>query len=48
LYQQSGEASREVFECREDLNIGHENDFLTVSEMGHTSPIALVVFDEKR
>jgi len=37
----TGVTSRELFEYREKLNIGHEKDFLTVGGMGHTSQIAL-------
>jgi len=37
----TGKTSRELFEYREELKQGHENDFLTVGSMGHTSQIAL-------
>lgn len=37
----TGKTSREVFEIREANGQGHENDFLTVGSMGHTSSIAL-------
>lgn len=37
----TGKASREVFEYREELNQGHEKDFLTVGGMGHANQIAL-------
>jgi len=37
----TGKASRELFEIREQKNNGHENDFLTVGSMGHSSSIAL-------
>ena len=37
----TGMASRELFECRERLGLGHEADFLTVGSMGHCSQIAL-------
>lgn len=37
----TGKTSREIFELREKLNQGHQNDFLTVGSMGHTSSIAL-------
>ncbi len=37
----TGKTSREIFEIRENHNMGHENDFLTVGSMGHTSSIAL-------
>jgi len=37
----TGKTSRELFELREKLKLGHSNDFLTVGSMGHTSSIAL-------
>jgi phosphonopyruvate decarboxylase len=37
----TGKTSRELFEYREELKQGHENDFLTVGSMGHASQIAL-------
>lgn len=37
----TGMASRELFELREAMNMGHERDFLTVGSMGHASQIAL-------
>lgn len=37
----TGKTSREIFEIREARGQGHENDFLTVGGMGHTSSIAL-------
>lgn len=37
----TGKTSREVFEIREKLHQSHENDFLTVGSMGHTSSIAM-------
>ncbi len=37
----TGKASRELFELREKMNIGHSCDFLTVGSMGHSSSIAL-------
>jgi len=37
----TGMASRELFECREQLGQGHRSDFLTVGSMGHCSQIAL-------
>jgi len=37
----TGMASRELFECREQMNQDHHNDFLTVGSMGHASQIAL-------
>jgi phosphonopyruvate decarboxylase len=39
----TGKASRELFEIRESLKMGHDNDFLTVGSMGHASSIALGV-----
>ena len=36
----TGKLSREVFEIRERLNLGHSQDFLTVGSMGHSSVIA--------
>lgn len=43
----TGKTSREVFEYRESLNQNHENDFLTVGAMGHTSSIAMGIAIEK-
>jgi phosphonopyruvate decarboxylase len=37
----TGMASRELYEIRERLGQGHEQDFLTVGSMGHASQIAL-------
>ncbi len=37
----TGFASRELFECREQMNQDHHNDFLTIGSMGHASQIAL-------
>jgi len=37
----TGKTSREVFEYREEIDQGHEKDFLTVGAMGHTSSIAM-------
>lgn len=37
----TGKASRELYELREKLQQGHQNDFLTVGSMGHSSQIAL-------
>ncbi|NQU98259.1 phosphonopyruvate decarboxylase [Candidatus Woesearchaeota archaeon] len=37
----TGKTSRELFEYREELEQGHEKDFLTVGSMGHSSSIAL-------
>jgi len=44
----TGVASRELFEYREKLNVGHEKDFLTVGGMGHTSQIALGIALQKQ
>jgi len=44
----TGKTSREVFEYRESLNQNHENDFLTVGAMGHTSSIAIGIAIEKQ
>jgi phosphonopyruvate decarboxylase len=44
----TGVASRELFECREKLNMGHEQDFLTVGGMGHASQIALGIALQKK
>ncbi len=37
----TGMASRELYELREEKNLNHSNDFLTVGSMGHSSSIAL-------
>lgn len=37
----TGKASRELFELREQNGQNHENDFLTVGSMGHSSSLAL-------
>lgn len=37
----TGKTSREIYEIREKNNMSHENDFLTVGSMGHTSSLAL-------
>ncbi|MDR1247736.1 MAG: phosphonopyruvate decarboxylase [Treponema sp.] len=37
----TGMASRELYEIRERLGQGHDQDFLTVGSMGHASQIAL-------
>ena len=39
----TGMLSRELFEYRAKLGLGHERDFLTVGSMGHASSIALGV-----
>ena len=44
----TGVTSRELFEYREELNTGHEKDFLTVGGMGHTSQIALGIALQKQ
>ena len=43
----TGKTSRELFEYREELKQGHENDFLTVGSMGHASQIALGIAIQK-
>ena len=37
----TGKTSRELFEYRKKMSMGHEKDFLTVGSMGHSSQIAL-------
>ena len=37
----TGVTSRELFEIRKKLNLGHASDFLTVGGMGHASQIAV-------
>lgn len=37
----TGKTSREIFEYREEYAQGHQQDFLTVGSMGHSSQIAL-------
>ena len=37
----TGKASRELYEIRNELNHGHDKDFLTVGSMGHASSVAL-------
>ena len=44
----TGKTSREVFEYRETLRQNHENDFLTVGAMGHTSSIAIGIARAKQ
>ena len=39
----TGKASRELFEIRDQKNMSHKYDFLTVGSMGHSSSIALGV-----
>jgi len=43
----TGKASRELFEIREEKNLSHCYDFLTVGSMGHTSSIALGIALQK-
>lgn len=43
----TGKASRELFEYRERKGQGHEQDFLTVGSMGHSSSIALGIALQK-
>lgn len=44
----TGKASRELFEIREQKNMGHGKDFLTVGSMGHSSSIALSIAMQKK
>ena len=44
----TGMASRELFEYREALSQGHNQDFLTIGGMGHSSQIALGIAMQKR
>lgn len=39
----TGQTSRELFECREELKQDHSRDFLTVGSMGHCSQIASAI-----
>ena len=43
----TGVTSRELFEYREKLSLGHEKDFLTVGGMGHANQIALGIALQK-
>ena len=43
----TGVTSRELFEYREKLNLGHEKDFLTVGGMGHANQIAIGIAIQK-
>jgi len=43
----TGMASRELYELREKMNQSHNNDFLTVGSMGHSSQIALGIALQK-
>lgn len=44
----TGKASRELYEYRDQIGIGHDKDFLTVGGMGHASQIALGIALAKR
>ncbi|WP_295156651.1 phosphonopyruvate decarboxylase [uncultured Brachyspira sp.] len=44
----TGKISRELFEIRENNKFGHNNDFLTVGSMGHSSMIALSIALQKK
>lgn len=44
----TGKASRELFEIRKRRREGHDNDFLTVGSMGHSSMIALGIAARKK
>jgi phosphonopyruvate decarboxylase len=46
-FSTTGMASRELWEIRERLGQGHEQDFLTVGSMGHASQIALAAALQK-
>ena len=41
IFSTTGKTSRELYEIRESLGMGHANDFLNVGGMGHTSQMAL-------
>ncbi len=43
----TGMISRELYEIREKAGSGHQNDFLTVGSMGHSSSIALGIALQK-
>lgn len=43
----TGKASRELYEIREAYGQGHQQDFLTVGSMGHSSSIALGIALQK-
>jgi phosphonopyruvate decarboxylase len=43
----TGVTSRELFEYRDKLNLGHEKDFLTVGGMGHANQIAIGIALQK-
>ncbi|MFZ1321190.1 MAG: phosphonopyruvate decarboxylase [Ignavibacteria bacterium] len=44
----TGKTSRELYEFRDEKNFGHQNDFLTVGSMGHSSQIALGISLNKK
>lgn len=48
IISSTGQISRELYECRQNNNQSHKQDFLTVGSMGHTSSIALGVALEKK
>jgi len=43
----TGKTSRELYEYREQLQQGHNKDFLVIGSMGHSSQIALAIALEK-
>lgn len=43
IVSSTGKISRELFEIREQKNLKHDHDFLTVGSMGHDSMIALSI-----
>lgn len=47
LVSTTGKLSRELYEFRENNNMSHASDFLTVGSMGHASSIALGIAREK-
>lgn len=47
LVSTTGKLSRELYELRENNNMSHESDFLTVGSMGHASSIASAIAKEK-
>ncbi|HQY19742.1 MAG TPA: phosphonopyruvate decarboxylase [Ignavibacteria bacterium] len=44
----TGKTSRELYEFRDEKIFGHQNDFLTVGSMGHSSQIALGISLNKK
>lgn len=48
IVSSTGKLSRELYEFRENTHHSHENDFLTVGSMGHSSSIALGIAIEKK